>query len=154
MTSREPMSLRIASRWQAKSVLRAVEKQFIHNPQASSLDLLPPDRARRYRNFAWDRLDKGSALMLATLPGDIAGDVADLGAGWGCLSRAILAAGGRSLGGRIGLLLRFMPENRGNAVRVDGNKADCPFAFQRSEPLDNAAGRQAQTPRTRCFDGD
>jgi LAS superfamily LD-carboxypeptidase LdcB len=51
------MTLRFASRWQAKSLLRAVEKQFIHNPQASTLDLLPPDRSRRYRDFAWHRLD-------------------------------------------------------------------------------------------------
>jgi LAS superfamily LD-carboxypeptidase LdcB len=56
-TSRDPLTLRFASRWQAKSLLRAVEKQFIHNPDASTLDLLSPERARRYRDFAWHRLD-------------------------------------------------------------------------------------------------
>jgi hypothetical protein len=55
--SKQPLSMRMASRWQAKSLLRAIEKQFIHNPNASSLDLLPPDRARRYKDFAWHRLD-------------------------------------------------------------------------------------------------
>jgi hypothetical protein len=34
-----------------------LENQFIHDPDASSLDLLPPDRARRYRDFRWHRLD-------------------------------------------------------------------------------------------------
>lgn len=39
--------------------------------------------------FAWDRLDKGSALLLDHMP-DLYGDVADFGCGWGALSRAIL----------------------------------------------------------------
>lgn len=40
--------------------------------------------------FAWDRIDPGSALLLDLLP-PLAGKIADLGAGWGALSRAILA---------------------------------------------------------------
>lgn len=39
--------------------------------------------------FAWDRIDPGSALLLETLPA-LRGRVADLGAGWGALTRAIL----------------------------------------------------------------
>lgn len=40
--------------------------------------------------FAWDRIDPGSALLLDHLP-KLDGKVADLGAGWGALSRALLA---------------------------------------------------------------
>lgn len=41
--------------------------------------------------FAWDRIDTGSALLAASLPDDLSGDAADLGAGWGYLSGALLA---------------------------------------------------------------
>jgi len=40
--------------------------------------------------FAWDRIDPGTNLLLETLP-PLTGHVADLGAGWGALARAILA---------------------------------------------------------------
>lgn len=40
--------------------------------------------------FAWDRIDAASALLAAQLPGNIAGCVADLGAGWGYLSLEVL----------------------------------------------------------------
>lgn len=39
--------------------------------------------------FAWDRIDAASALLLAQLPATLSGRVADLGAGWGALSRAV-----------------------------------------------------------------
>lgn len=38
--------------------------------------------------FAWDRVDPGSALLLDLLP-PLAGRIADLGAGWGVLTRAL-----------------------------------------------------------------
>jgi len=41
--------------------------------------------------FAWDHVDAGSRLLAQSLPADISGDVADLGAGWGFLARACLA---------------------------------------------------------------
>ena len=41
--------------------------------------------------FAWDRVDAASALLAAHLPADLAGDGADLGAGWGYLSSQVLA---------------------------------------------------------------
>ena len=41
--------------------------------------------------FSWDRIDPGSELLLANLPPGIGGTVADLGAGWGYLSSALLA---------------------------------------------------------------
>lgn len=41
--------------------------------------------------FAWDRIDAGSALLAAHLPADLAGDAADLGAGWGYLAGVLLA---------------------------------------------------------------
>ena len=39
----------------------------------------------------WNRIDEGSRLLAAHLPSDIAGRVADLGAGWGFLSISLLA---------------------------------------------------------------
>lgn len=48
----------------------------------------------RYRSrpglFAWDRIDAASALLADVLPADLAGAAADLGAGWGFLSDALL----------------------------------------------------------------
>jgi 16S rRNA (guanine1207-N2)-methyltransferase len=40
--------------------------------------------------FSWDRIDPGSALLAAALPADLAGRVADFGAGIGVLSLALL----------------------------------------------------------------
>ncbi|MET0328556.1 MAG: methyltransferase [Luteimonas sp.] len=40
--------------------------------------------------FAWDRVDAASALLAAHLPADLAGRVADLGAGWGFLAMEVL----------------------------------------------------------------
>jgi 16S rRNA (guanine1207-N2)-methyltransferase len=40
--------------------------------------------------FAWDRIDAGSALLAKHLPPDLAGDAADLGAGWGYLASVLL----------------------------------------------------------------
>lgn len=41
--------------------------------------------------FAWDRIDRASALLAAHLPSDLRGRVADLGAGYGYLASQILA---------------------------------------------------------------
>lgn len=41
--------------------------------------------------FAWDRVDTASALLAAHLPHDLAGSVADLGAGYGYLSTQVIA---------------------------------------------------------------
>lgn len=40
--------------------------------------------------FAWDRVDPASALLAAQLPGDLQGEGADLGAGWGYLASEVL----------------------------------------------------------------
>ena len=50
--------------------------------------------------FAWDRIDPASALLARHLPSDLAGDAADLGAGFGYLSAELLerCAGIRRLG--------------------------------------------------------
>jgi 16S rRNA (guanine1207-N2)-methyltransferase len=40
--------------------------------------------------FSWDRIDRGSALLADALPDDLAGRVADFGAGIGVLSLALL----------------------------------------------------------------
>jgi D-alanyl-D-alanine carboxypeptidase len=42
---------------QASGLVRLVELQFILNPQASAIDLLPPDRAKRWKDFKWDPAD-------------------------------------------------------------------------------------------------
>jgi 16S rRNA (guanine1207-N2)-methyltransferase len=41
--------------------------------------------------FAWDRVDTASALLAAHLPADLAGRLADLGAGYGYLSTQVIA---------------------------------------------------------------
>lgn len=41
--------------------------------------------------FAWNRIDAGSGLLATHLPDNLAGRAADLGAGWGFLSDALLA---------------------------------------------------------------
>jgi 16S rRNA (guanine1207-N2)-methyltransferase len=41
--------------------------------------------------FAWDRVDRASALLAAHLPSDLRGRVADLGAGYGYLASQIVA---------------------------------------------------------------
>ncbi len=41
--------------------------------------------------FAWDRIDRASALLAAHLPDDLHGRVADLGAGYGYLAAQVLA---------------------------------------------------------------
>lgn len=41
--------------------------------------------------FAWDRIDRASALLAEHLPGDLSGEGADLGAGWGYLAMEVLA---------------------------------------------------------------
>lgn len=44
--------------------------------------------------FSADGVDRGSALLAAALPPEMKGKVADLGAGWGYLARAVLARAG------------------------------------------------------------
>jgi 16S rRNA (guanine1207-N2)-methyltransferase len=41
--------------------------------------------------FAWDRIDRASALLAAHLPNDLRGSVADLGAGYGYLASQVIA---------------------------------------------------------------
>lgn len=41
--------------------------------------------------FAWDRIDRASALLAEHLPADLHGRVADLGAGWGYLGTQVIA---------------------------------------------------------------
>lgn len=55
-----------------------------------ALDAPRPILGGRYRSrpgvFAWDRVDAASALLAQALPPSLAGDAADLGAGWGYLA--------------------------------------------------------------------
>ena len=61
--------------------------------------------------FAWDRIDDGSARLIRHLPTDLAGTVADLGAGWGYLAHA-------ALGGCPGIV-------RLDAFEADARAVDC-----------------------------
>ncbi|MET0935694.1 MAG: methyltransferase, partial [Luteibacter sp.] len=57
-------------------------------------DALPIDEGRftsRRGLFAWDRIDIASALLASVLPTDIAGRIADLGAGFGYLACQVIA---------------------------------------------------------------
>ncbi len=53
--------------------------------------VLPDGNITRPGVFSADGLDKGTAALIAALPADIKGRVADLGAGWGALAPHILA---------------------------------------------------------------
>jgi hypothetical protein len=51
-----------AARWTATAVaaqrmLTQVERQFVRDPNASTLDLLPPAERKRYKSLAWDAND-------------------------------------------------------------------------------------------------
>ncbi len=52
------------------------------------------------------------------------------------------------------LVQRLAAEDLRNAVRVNGDQADGALALERAEPLDDAAGRQAETRRAAGFDRD
>lgn len=60
----------------------------------AALDAPRPILDGRYTSrpgvFAWDRIDPASALLADALPADLRGRAADLGAGWGFLSDALL----------------------------------------------------------------
>lgn len=59
-----------------------------------TLDAPQPIEQGRYMSrpglFAWDRIDVASALLAAQLPQDLAGEAADLGAGFGYLADELL----------------------------------------------------------------
>lgn len=75
--------------------------------------------------FAWDRADAASALLVAHLPADLSGRAADLGAGWGYLSRELLA---RSPG--IAALDLYEAESRAlDLARENLVDARAPVAF-------------------------
>ncbi|MFT4197426.1 MAG: class I SAM-dependent methyltransferase, partial [Pseudoxanthomonas sp.] len=62
--------------------------------QWGALDAPRPILGGRYLGrpgvFAWDRIDPASRLLAEALPADLRGEAADLGAGWGFLSDALL----------------------------------------------------------------
>lgn len=61
--------------WLALDVPRLVTNNYVSRPGL----------------FAWDRIDRGSALLAEHLPGDLYGHVADLGAGYGYLGAQVVA---------------------------------------------------------------
>ncbi len=65
----------LATRWAALDAPRRIlDGRFLSRPGV----------------FAWDRIDPASALLAEHLPADLAGRAADLGAGYGYLSRELL----------------------------------------------------------------
>ena len=69
----------------------AAEWRELGAPRALAFDVQGHPVQSRPGVFAWDRIDRASALLAAHLPGDLAGEGADLGAGWGYLSMEVLS---------------------------------------------------------------
>ncbi|MEO7067065.1 MAG: class I SAM-dependent methyltransferase [Rhodanobacter sp.] len=61
--------------WAALDALREIEDGYVSRPGL----------------FAWNRIDRASALLAAHLPHDLSGRVADLGAGYGYLATQVVA---------------------------------------------------------------
>ncbi|MDE2308438.1 MAG: class I SAM-dependent methyltransferase [Xanthomonadaceae bacterium] len=73
---------------QAADVDRALQARWL------ALDApreIMPGCVSRPGLFAWDRIDRASALLAAHLPADLHGRVADLGAGYGYLASQVVA---------------------------------------------------------------
>mgnify|MGYP003584717256 CR=1 FL=1 len=71
-----PADVELAATWREADAPRPIEGgRFVSRPGV----------------FAWDRIDTASALLAQHLPADLAGDAADLGAGYGFLADALLA---------------------------------------------------------------
>ncbi len=65
----------LLAEWRALDLPRAIVDGYLSRPGL----------------FAWDRIDRASALLAANLPTDLHGHVADLGAGYGYLASQVLA---------------------------------------------------------------
>jgi 16S rRNA (guanine1207-N2)-methyltransferase len=76
-----PVDAALADAWRILDAPRAIAEPRV--PGGSFLS--------RPGVFAWDRIDAASALLAEHLPGDLRGEVADLGAGWGYLGLQLLA---------------------------------------------------------------
>lgn len=72
--------------------------------------------------FAWDRIDAGSALLARSLPADLSGVIADLGAAWGYLSRELLD--GRDAVERIDLYEADWLALEAARANLQGRRAD------------------------------
>lgn len=75
-----PIDPGLAAEWRALGAPRALDFTVAGHPVCS-----------RPGVFAWERIDRASALLAAHLPDDLAGEGADLGAGWGYLGMEVLA---------------------------------------------------------------
>lgn len=69
----------------------AAEWRALGEPRQLPIDVAGHPVHSRPGVFAWDRVDRASALLAEHLPDDLAGTGADLGAGWGYLSMQVLA---------------------------------------------------------------
>ena len=69
----------------------AAEWRALGEPRQLPLDVAGHPVHSRPGVFAWDRVDRASALLAGHLPDDLTGSGADLGAGWGYLSMQVLA---------------------------------------------------------------
>ena len=69
----------------------AAEWQALAEPRELGFEVAGHRVRSRPGVFAWDRVDRASALLAEHLPGDLAGEGADLGAGWGYLAMEVLA---------------------------------------------------------------
>ena len=72
----DPARAALAAQWRALDAVRPIgDARFVSRPGV----------------FAWDRIDPASQLLAEHLPADLAGQAADLGAGFGYLSVELLA---------------------------------------------------------------
>ena len=71
----EALDTDLLAQWQRHDNLRRIEGGYLSRPGL----------------FAWDHVDRASALLAAHLPDDLCGRVADLGAGYGYLAAQVVA---------------------------------------------------------------
>lgn len=70
---------------------RALAQSWVDAAAARSMDINGAPLWTQPGLFGWDRMDRGTALLLAHLPDDFRGGGADLGCGTGAIARHMLA---------------------------------------------------------------
>jgi 16S rRNA (guanine1207-N2)-methyltransferase len=90
-TQADQVDAALAAEWRALDAPRPLADPRLSDPCLVAAGFADDRWLSRPGVFAWDRVDAGSALLARHLPDDLAGDAADLGAGWGYLAAVLLA---------------------------------------------------------------